>query len=191
MQLCFDFNEVSSPPIKDGRLSPLKANPAFVVPRMSLAYEGGNDIAERRCVLSSIDAANLFFDTWPAGTIACQETFRVMMLSRGRRVLGILDAHAGGIGMTLVDVRLIFAAAVSACASSIICAHNHPSGSTNPSQADISITRRLKAAGTILDIEVLDHLIVTPSRMIYSMADENVLPTFKTVQSAAAELGLD
>jgi len=80
----------------------------------------------------------------------------------------------GGITGTLVDVRLVFKEALQNGATAIILAHNHPSGTLRPSQPDIKLTKKLKAAGESLDIKVLDHLIVT-EKAYFSFADENLL----------------
>ena len=74
----------------------------------------------------------------------------------------------------MVDVRLIFAAALKSNASGIIMAHNHPSGNLTASQADRDITRKVVQAGHLLDIPVLDHVIIT-TEGYYSFADEGAL----------------
>ena len=80
----------------------------------------------------------------------------------------------GGIAGTIIDVRIVMKAAIENLASSIILAHNHPSGSLSPSDSDLEITKKIKAAGVVMDIPVLDHLIVTSSAY-YSFADEGKL----------------
>ena len=80
----------------------------------------------------------------------------------------------GGISGTVVDNRLIFRQALQHYASSIILAHNHPSGNLKPSQADIRITKKIKQAGEFMDIKLLDHLIITSSSY-YSFGDEGMI----------------
>jgi DNA repair protein RadC len=80
----------------------------------------------------------------------------------------------GGISGTVADPKLIFAAALKASASSIILAHNHPSGSLKPSEADIRLTKKLKEGGLYLEIPVLDHIILSKEGY-YSFADEGLL----------------
>jgi len=75
----------------------------------------------------------------------------------------------------VIDVRTIFQAAVKSNCSSIIAAHNHPSGNRQPSDADIQITKQISEAGKIMDIKLLDHLILTPSEGYFSFADEGLL----------------
>ena len=79
----------------------------------------------------------------------------------------------GGISGTVVDVRCIYQAALKASASSILLAHNHPSGNNEASDADIKITKKLKEAGELLNISLLDHLILMPEGYT-SMADEGL-----------------
>ena len=75
---------------------------------------------------------------------------------------------------TVVDVRMIFTTALNCLATAIIIAHNHPSGTLQPSEADKAITRRIKEASKTLDISVLDHLIITDEDF-YSFADNGLL----------------
>jgi DNA repair protein RadC len=96
-----------------------------------------------------------------------------MLLNRANKVLGVLEISSGGISGTVADPKLIFAAALKAGASGLILSHNHPSSNLKPSQADISLTKKVKEGGTLLEIFVLDHIIVT-SEGYYSFADENV-----------------
>jgi DNA repair protein RadC len=77
----------------------------------------------------------------------------------------------GGISGTVVDPKRVFKTAVEQGASGIILCHNHPSGNLNPSQQDLDITRKLVAAGKLLEINVLDHIIVS-IQGYYSFADE-------------------
>ncbi len=102
------------------------------------------------------------------------ESFCVMLLNRGNKVLGIRKISEGGIAGTLVDVRILFSIALTGLACSIICLHNHPSGNLTPSDADVRLTRKIREAGTILDIKLVDHLIITPDGY-YSMADNGIL----------------
>lgn len=103
-----------------------------------------------------------------------QEQFWILLLNRANRIIGRQMISAGGISGTVVDAKVIFKKALEVSASSIVLCHNHPSGNAVPSQADIDITRKLKTAGTTLDITVLDHLIVC-DQAYYSFADEGKL----------------
>lgn len=125
-------------------------------------------------VKSSNDAFKLLIDTWDENTIELQEEFKVLLLNNSNEVLGVFPLSKGGIRACLVDVRLIFACVLKANATGIIISHNHPSGKLTPSLNDIDITKKIKAAGKILDIELVDHLIVTRVGY-YSFAEQNNL----------------
>ena len=92
-----------------------------------------------------------------------QEHFVVMTLDGANRLIAKRIITIGTLNASLVHPREVFADAITDRAASIIVAHNHPSGSTEPSRADIDLTNRLKEAGKILGISVLDHLIITKS----------------------------
>jgi len=102
------------------------------------------------------------------------EEFMVLCLNRANKVLGWAKVSQGGLSGTVADPKVIFQVAIKSNACSIILAHNHPSGNLKPSEADIQLTRKLKEAGIMLDLPVLDHLIVS-SEGYYSFADEGLL----------------
>jgi len=82
----------------------------------------------------------------------------------------------GGLSGTVTDVRLIFQYAIKGNCSGIIIAHNHPSGNTNPSESDLKITQKIKEAGNLLEIQLLDYIILTSERDLFrSFADEGQL----------------
>ena len=80
----------------------------------------------------------------------------------------------GGVSGTVVDPKIIFKIAVEHLASSIILCHNHPSGNLKPSDADISLTKKIKEAGALLEIPILDHLIISDTGY-FSFADEGLM----------------
>mgnify|MGYP002777005016 FL=1 len=102
------------------------------------------------------------------------EEFWVLLLNRANHVMRVEKVSQGGVAGTVADPKIIFKKALDHLASAIILAHNHPSGNRRPSQADISLTRKLREAGTLLDLPVLDHLIFTDDGY-YSFADEGML----------------
>ncbi|RMA57110.1 RadC family protein [Ulvibacter antarcticus] len=102
------------------------------------------------------------------------EEFWVVYLNNANKVLLSMQLSKGGITGTLVDVRLALKKALQLGAVALILAHNHPSGSLKPSEADKSLTKKLKIAAESLDIKVLDHLIIT-EKSYFSFADENLL----------------
>lgn len=102
------------------------------------------------------------------------EEFWVLLLNRANFLIACRQISEGGISGTLVDLRKIFKIALEENASSIIIAHNHPSGNLMPSDADKNITKKIKESGLIIDIKVVDHLIIA-NNAYYSFADECVL----------------
>lgn len=102
------------------------------------------------------------------------EEFWILYLNNANKVLARERISTGGITGTLVDTRLIFKKGLEVMATALILCHNHPSGALKPSDSDLQLTRKIKEAGTILDIRILDHLIITESSF-YSFADEGKL----------------
>jgi len=123
-------------------------------------------------VTGSKDAADAFRIFWPAYDHI--EFSYMLMLNRQNQILGYHQLSKGGMTGSVVDVRVIFQVALKSCATSLILAHNHPSGNLDVSDADRKITNQIKQAGVILDIPLLDHLIMTTDSYL-SMADEGLL----------------
>ena len=101
------------------------------------------------------------------------EEFWVLYLNSTNRVIHKARLFSGGITHTTVDVRLLFKTAWEQGAIALILVHNHPSGSTTPSKEDIELTQRVKTAGDMLDIKLLDHVIVTEKEYL-SLLDERL-----------------
>lgn len=99
------------------------------------------------------------------------EEFWIILLNRAHKVLGKVLISKGGQSATVSDPKIIFKTALEYNAASVILTHNHPSGSLKPSTADINLTKKMMAAGRLLDIDVLDHVIFTETGYI-SLADE-------------------
>lgn len=89
-----------------------------------------------------------------------QEAFHVILLNRKNRPLGRTLVTLGTAGSTLVHPREVFRPAILAGASAIVCTHNHPSGDPAPSAADARVTRQLREAAQVIEIELLDHVIL-------------------------------
>lgn len=102
------------------------------------------------------------------------EEFWILLLNRANKVMSIQKISQGGVAGTVMDSKIIMKAAIDALASSIILCHNHPSGNLLPSTQDKNITQKVKEAGVIMDIPILDHIIVTETGF-YSFADEGDL----------------
>lgn len=102
------------------------------------------------------------------------EEFWILYLNNSNKVIQKNQLSKGGITGTLVDVRLVMKMAIEVGAVGLILAHNHPSGSLKPSEADKQITQKLKSAADSLDIKVIDHLIIT-EKAYFSFADESLI----------------
>lgn len=102
------------------------------------------------------------------------EEFWMLFLNRANKVIVKEQLSKGGVAGTVVDPKLVFKRALEVQASGIILAHNHPSGNLNPSQQDLNITKQLKNAAQLLDMNVLDHLIIAENQY-FSFADEGIL----------------
>jgi DNA repair protein RadC len=124
-------------------------------------------------VATSAEAYNLLLDCFDA-TMDMREEFWMLMLDRGNRAKCVFRVSEGGLHGTVADPKMIYAAALKSLASSIILAHNHPSGQLRPSEEDIRLTKKLVEAGRYLDLPVNDHLIMT-RQGYYSFADNGML----------------
>lgn len=123
-------------------------------------------------IVTSNEAYEILKKIYP--NLEHREYFYMLCLNRNNKVLGYSLISMGGLSSTVVDVRIIFQTALKASACSIILSHNHPSGNLTPSEADKDINKKIKEAGRLLDIPVLDHLILTPETFL-SFADEGLM----------------
>lgn len=125
-------------------------------------------------IKESKDVFTLVLNHWNLDTIEMQEEVKVLLLNRSNNVIGIYELSRGGITASLIDIKLILAVALKAIASNIIVVHNHPSGNLIPSNADKEITRKLKEACKVVELDLLDHLIITKQNY-FSFANEGIL----------------
>jgi DNA repair protein RadC len=145
------------------------------IAEVQLIYKSKVKASERKKITCSRDAYEIFIENWNPDIIEFVEEFKILLMNRSNAVLGILEISKGGISGTVTDVRVVYLAAIKANASGIICAHNHPSGNLNPSESDTRLTQKLKEAGNLMDIQLLDHLILTTEDSYYSFADNGLL----------------
>lgn len=146
----------------------------YQVAEIQLTYKSNVKPSLRPKVNGSRDSFNILKESWDESKIEFIEQFKAMFTNRANKVLGILEVSTGGVSGTVADPKVIFAAALKAGASGFIVAHNHPSGNLTASQSDIDLTRKLKEAGKFLEIQLLDHLIMT-TEGYFSFADEGML----------------
>jgi len=102
------------------------------------------------------------------------EEFWAIFLNQSNRVIHISQLTQGGISQSIVDVRTLFKTALDHFSTGIIIAHNHPSGNLKPSREDIDVTQKIKEAGNTLNIQLLDHLIITQNSY-FSFSDDGLL----------------
>jgi len=145
------------------------------VNEIAISYSGSLKTNLLPKITCSQSAAELAFEQWNKNDIALQETFKIMLLNNANKVKGIYEVSKGGITGTLVDVRILFAVVLKSLTTAIILMHNHPSGTLRPSEADKSLTRKIKNAALFFDVNVLDHIIVNPDGEYYSFADDGIL----------------
>jgi DNA repair protein RadC len=136
--------------------------------QIKAALELGNRLTlespeDRPAIHSPADAAALLqFDM----SALEQEELRVILLDTRNRVLRIVTVYKGSLNSSQVRVGELFRAAIRSNAAAVIIAHNHPSGDPAPSPDDVAITRAIVQAGTLLDVEVLDHLVIGLGRFV-------------------------
>jgi len=125
---------------------------------------------ELKQVTKSSVAADVAREFFPS--VNTVEYVYVLLLNRANKIMDVSMISMGGISGTVVDIRVIMKTALDSLASSIILVHNHPSGNTEPSGADETITSKVKEAAKLFDIELLDHVILTENSY-YSFADNS------------------
>jgi DNA repair protein RadC len=126
------------------------------------------DILQIKC---SKDVADIF---QPLLADLAHEEFWILFLNRSNKVINKMKLSQGGISGTVTDVRIVMKTAIEYLASGIIVCHNHPSGNLKPSESDSKITQKIKEAGNLMDIQLLDHLIIS-DKDYYSFADNGLL----------------
>jgi len=148
---------------------------SYSIPEIEIAVkfkkETGSQLYRLTTVKECADMARQIFN---ADTIQWIEEFLMICVNRQNELIGFYKVSKGGMTATLVDVRVICTTALQTMAHSVIIAHNHPSGSLTPSEADKAITARICEAFRILDIKLIDHLILTTDNY-FSFLNEGLL----------------
>ena len=138
--------------------------------KISVSFDKNLKKSELIKIGSSKDAYKVFERVFNADTFHWGEEMIMLCVNNSNKVVGFYKISSGGMTGTVVDVRMIFTTALQCAATSIIIAHNHPSGTLIPSDADLNLTKKIIEAGKVLDIRLLDHLIIT-DESFYSFAD--------------------
>ena len=146
----------------------------FKVAEVEISYKPHYKVSERPQISKSNDAYQILIQQWNMDKIELLEEFKILLVNRRNRVLGLVDISQGGLSGTVADPKVIFAAALKSCATGIVLAHNHPSGELDPSGEDIALTNKIKPGAELLDLKVLDHLIISKDSF-YSFTDEGLM----------------
>lgn len=131
----------------------------------------GQEIPEKPVISSSRSAYEIFRNHL---SDLRTEEFWAIFLNRSNKVIHFAQLTQGGINQSIVDIRVLFKTALDHFSTGIIIAHNHPSGSLQPSREDIEITGKIKTAGETMNIQLLDHLIITQNSY-FSFSDDGLL----------------
>ncbi len=143
------------------------------VNEVEVIYKPRLDTVELTKVIKSSDVVDFLRKIW-ADDIEYRERFYAIYLNRNNKILGYYLVSMGSSCGTVTEPKMIFQPAISMHASSIILAHNHPSGNINPSSSDLKLTASMCKAGQFLEIPILEHIILTKSHF-YSFADNGNL----------------
>lgn len=145
------------------------------ISEVEIVYRTRVKASDRLQVKCSKDAYDILIGEWDLNTIEHHESFKLLLLNRANKVLGVANISQGGTNGTITDIKIILQYAIKSNASGIIVCHNHPSGNMNPSESDSKITQKIKEAGNLVDVQLLDHLIITTDGEYFSYADQGLI----------------
>lgn len=145
-----------------------------MVSEIEVSYKSKVKPSERPHIRNSRATYDLLLSHWDSNRIELVEQAKAILLNRANRVLGLLNLSTGGMDATVMDHRIVLVSALKTGASSIMLAHNHPSGNREPSEQDKNLTARIADACRLMNLRLLDHLIIT-TEGYYSFADEGLL----------------
>lgn len=145
-----------------------------MVSEIELVYRSKIKASQRPTLRTPKDVFEFLLHHWNQDNIELVETAKAIFLSNACKVLGLLDISTGGTTSTIIDPKVVFLPALKLNASFIILAHNHPSGKVKPSSNDLSLTEKMCKAGTVLDIKIMDHIIISKENY-FSFADEGII----------------
>ena len=168
-----DINELAKLTLKDlMKTSGIgEARAVTIAAAMELGRRRKSVKTRKNIVKTSTDIAHFFMAQLED---KLHEVFAVAYLNRANKINHLEVISEGGITGTVADPRIILKKALEYNAVNIVLCHNHPSGSLKPSRADELLTRKIKEAAQLLDMNVIDHIIVSEEGY-YSFADEGIL----------------
>ncbi len=145
-----------------------------MVSEVELVYKSRVKASLRPQLKKVSDVYEFLKQNWDENKIELFEQFKVILLNKNYKVLGIYEASSGGVSGTVADPKLIFMTALKMNACNLIISHNHPSGNTEPSEADKRLTNKIKDGALLLDMHLMDHIILTAENY-FSFANEGLL----------------
>jgi len=140
--------------------------------RVALVREPGVKLAERPSLKTPAEAARVLAEYIGERD---REVFVIALLTIRHRLIGVHTVSVGCLTSALVSPREVMKPAVLASAACLVVSHNHPSGDPEPSAEDVALTRRLVAAGQLLGIEVLDHVVLGEAGRYVSLKERGIL----------------
>lgn len=168
-----DLNELGKCSVDDlckyNGIGPVKA--LKILAASELGKRRKDEMRERMTVCSSADIYKVFY---PVLCDSHTEECWVLLMNNSMKVIGRTKVSDGGIASTLVDVRCVLREALLKRATCIALCHNHPSGNTQPSNEDKRLTRKLKESASLMDINLVDHVVLVDGSY-YSFADNGLL----------------
>lgn len=147
-----------------------------MIPEITITVKYSKRVAKRDriTITNSEEVSHFLRNIFNQDTFDWREEMILICLSRANDIIGYYKVSAGGTTGTICDPKMVFTTALNCTANGIILAHNHPSGSIKPSDADKAITDKIKRGAELLDMKLLDHLIITDDNY-YSFADEGLI----------------
>lgn len=131
-------------------------------------------ITDQTVITSSSQAYELINSLWNKETINLQEQFAALFFNQSKKMIGWRVISTGNMTTCIVDIKLLVSLALHCMATHVVIVHNHPSGNLKPSQSDEDITKTIKDALKLIDVQLMDHLIITENGY-YSFSDEGFL----------------
>jgi DNA repair protein RadC len=146
----------------------------FVLSEIELRYNPKVPAIKKPKIKCSGDAHKQFLELLDQTQFNIKEEAAVLFLNRSKRVIGGYKLSSGGITGTVVDIRIILGMVLKCLASGFIIAHTHPSGELRPSKQDLDLTIRLMEESKLMDVQLLDHLVITENAYL-SMAEDELM----------------
>ena len=144
--------------------------------KMKISYCEKLGVVNSQALKDSEQVAKLLYQNWDKETIGIQNTFKALLLDSSNKVMGTYQVSSGSLEKALViDVKLLYVAAIKTMAVGMILAQNHPSGNQRPNISDEKLIKKIQRAGELFDIKVLDHLIILPDGKYFSFMDNGLL----------------